>query len=153
MKHRIILCACALLFGCGSEITPASVLVTEAGAGGCKSPGTEGETPACPEDCGLCGECDGQQCVPIQDAYHVCRVKAGFCDLPEICDGESVECPADEIVDEGQWPGEFADPDCGGYMCDGVSKDCPVTCEDQFDCFPGNYCDGDTSECLPTSQL
>lgn len=45
--------------------------------------------------------CDLETCKPKPKAY-LCREQIGVCDLPEFCDGETGDCPADFFVQNGQ---------------------------------------------------
>jgi hypothetical protein len=45
------------------------------------------------------GCCDPLTCQPIQNKNHLCRAKEGICQIDAYCDGESPECPGDEVND------------------------------------------------------
>ncbi|MEK7703693.1 MAG: MopE-related protein [Myxococcota bacterium] len=83
---------------------------------------------------GVCcnGPCDGKcaTCAAVgppgectaRDATTVCRAAIGTCDVPEICDGWSVNCPVDVFAG--------ADVVCNpfdGAKCDAASPACPTT--------------------------
>ena len=60
-----------------------------------------------------------------KDAGSACRAAAGMCDEPEVCTGNSLECPADALKGH-----TFTCRDEHGSCdvaetCDGVSPDCP----------------------------
>ncbi|GMR62269.1 hypothetical protein PMAYCL1PPCAC_32464 [Pristionchus mayeri] len=44
--------------------------------------------------------CDLQKCQPLERAT-LCRSGTNSCDLPEFCDGETAECPADFFIQDG----------------------------------------------------
>ncbi|MBW2463385.1 MAG: hypothetical protein JRH11_17170 [Deltaproteobacteria bacterium] len=55
-----------------------------------------------------------------------CRLSAGLCDAPELCDGASVDCPADSLLAPGALcRGPAGDCDAT-ETCDGVSAGCPA---------------------------
>lgn len=142
-----------VMVGCGSEATviPVPVATTatggagggadEGGRGGAGAGGMGGVGGAmCPADCGACGECVDGACEP---RVGVCRGKAGPCDAIEACDGESLECPVDELFRDGYVPGSIGDFTCGAYACDGMSAECPEMCAVEADCAPGFGCTND----------
>ena len=51
----------------------------------------------------------------------------GGCDLPEVCNGVSVDCPANAVIPAG-YICRFGTESCDATeSCDGVSSACPVT--------------------------
>lgn len=76
-------------------------------------------------DCGSCGVCDNGSCGPAL-AGTVCREAAGPCDIAEVCDGVSLECPADQFVP-------------GGTICRSQQNECDVA----------EVCSGFSSQCPP----
>ena len=81
-----------------------------------------------PNDCQACsiaagGTADGT-CTPLP-ATHVCRPKAGVCDVPESCDGTHVACPTDLFVAQGQVCGQKTGACDVPAACTGSSAACP----------------------------
>ncbi|MBI4704120.1 MAG: SBBP repeat-containing protein, partial [Deltaproteobacteria bacterium] len=77
-------------------------------------------------------------CTPLPEDTE-CRAPAGDCDLTENCDGQSGECPADELAKDGDpGMGDACDP----YLCDGKDASCPQSCAADPDCTEGYYCYG-----------
>ncbi|MFQ5590940.1 MAG: hypothetical protein ACE5HE_07250 [Phycisphaerae bacterium] len=103
----------------------------------------------------------------------VCRAAAGQCDVAEVCDGQSPDCPANEFVASGT-PCDDTDPcTCsdagvcsvvdacdGNGACIGGQNPCPnqrecipvagqndfeCLCETDVDCDDGNFCSGTDS--------
>lgn len=91
-------------------------------------------------------------CSPVA-ADTVCREAAGVCDTAEVCDGESSECPDDELLGtEVECRSASGECDAAEY-CDGLSPDgCPEdkfvargeTCgsSDDDECDAPDTCDG-----------
>src|SRR5262249_1752594 len=77
------------------------------------------------------GICDPQtgQCVYTPVAGTVCRASAGECDIAEVCDGRSLDCPADAKQPSGTSCTSDGNP-CTLDQCDGTN----VTCQHP----PGN---------------
>ncbi len=97
-----------------------------------------------------CGEqCDGGDCCTAQCTFvsggTPCRATAGPCDLGEVCDGSSAECPTDGFSTGNLCRASAGDCDAP-ESCDGSGPACPA---DAFS--SGNVCrpaagDCDTSE-------
>jgi len=94
-----------------------------------------------PNDCMACsiaagGSMDGT-CTPVKLDWE-CRPTMGVCDVPEVCDGMTLECPPDakQSIDKMCRPEVICD---FAERCDGVSNDCPADKKkpDGMDCFAG----------------
>jgi C1A family cysteine protease len=87
-----------------------------------------GKSPNCDDQnaCTVDGW-DGTQCThTAADAGTVCRAAAGFCDVPETCDGSGAACPADTFVQAGTTC-RAANGDCDvAEVCTGKSGACPT---------------------------
>lgn len=72
----------------------------------------------CNQSCsGVCATCASGTCMP-QSAQTMCRPAAGPCDVAELCDGVSLDCPPDAMASPGT--------QCGpNRFCDGTSVICP----------------------------
>lgn len=83
------------------------------------------------------GGCNGEPaapgCMPAA-AGAICRVRAGACDVSELCDGTVAACPTDNFVLKGL-PGS-----CSLLSCDGSNAMCPVGCGPQKPCLGGAQC-------------
>ena len=80
------------------------------GSGGCSPQGTG--TIACAD----CQRCDQVLGCRERTAGSVCRTATGECDLAEVCDGASPQCPTDALSPSGTA--------CTNGLCDGMG-----TCE------------------------
>ncbi|MCE9580125.1 MAG: hypothetical protein K8W52_43820 [Deltaproteobacteria bacterium] len=89
---------------------------------------------ACDGACAACGS-DGACAATTGDT---CRAAAGGCDVAEVCDGASQDCPTDGLADIGTV--------CGDYVCTGA-VDCPAACTVVTDCAVGAACRAGT--CAP----
>ena len=69
-----------------------------------------------PIACAACETCDHVLGCRVQAAATVCRTATGECDLAEVCDGTSPQCPADATSPSGT--------PCANGLCDGLG-----TCE------------------------
>jgi cysteine-rich repeat protein len=69
-----------------------------------------------PVACGTCEHCDHVLGCRVQAAATVCRTATGKCDLAEVCDGTSPQCPTDAVSPSGT--------PCTNGLCDGMG-----TCE------------------------
>jgi hypothetical protein len=114
----------------------------------CPPPPPECTTPAdcpAPPSCQKCAEktCVNGRCgvgpVPA-NPYQPCRAARGDCDVPEFCDGSSLECPADEFQ-----PASYV---CLVPVCD-FGPAGPYGIEDSPR--PAVYCTGDGPTCPPRS--
>ncbi len=111
------------------------------------------------EDCQACSVAAGAsqdgQCEAIA-ADTECRASAGECDVAEVCDGQSLECPEDGFAA----PDTECRPSAGDCdveeLCDGLSAECPedqlagddVECRPAADeCDAAELCDGVAAEC------
>ncbi len=88
---------------------------------------------ACEGVCDSClqqqtGAADGQ-CLPVP-AGLVCRLASDVCDLQEVCDGQTADCPADQLQSSAVVCRAAAGPCDAVEACDGVSNSCPT---DQLD--------------------
>ncbi|MBU0719412.1 MAG: hypothetical protein KJ749_14285, partial [Planctomycetes bacterium] len=107
---------------------------------------------ACCEDadCNDANICTIDVCDPDGSCGHspspggvLCRDSVGICDVPEYCDGVSLDCPADELEPAGTaCRGAVADCDAV-EECDGLLVDCPPD-EVQL---PGVVCRGVAGIC------
>ncbi len=75
---------------------------------------------------GMPGSCCAMNCT-LKEAGESCRNAAGPCDVPELCDGVTVNCPADAFATVGtvcraSSPGEVCDE---VEVCPGNSATCP----------------------------
>ncbi len=105
----------------------------------------------CPaEDCAVytCSTITG--CVPkVLGSEQVCRKALGVCDVDEVCDGQSHNCPPDSLK-----PASFqcqalscADSTLKPKItCDGATPTCPA----KSDVSCGNFACGSTTECRTT---
>ena len=104
-----------------------------------------------PGDCQACSVMAGAAadgaCGPVA-AGPVCRPAAGDCDVAEVCDGASLDCPADELASEGA---DCSDGDgcttgeaCAAGACAGGA---PVDCSSSNPCEVGS-CDADSGGCV-----
>ncbi len=113
--------------------------------------------------------CVEGECVVLEPvaAGQPCRVAAGECDIAETCDGESLECPADQFrpptfecepqicvrgspahfeLRAAYCPGSSADcpgqvrHECGLYRC--AESSCQTSCEIEANCINGAWCTG-----------
>jgi len=114
-----------------------------------------------PNDCQACsiaagGTADGT-CTPLP-ATHVCRPKAGVCDVPESCDGTHVACPTDLFVAQGQVCGQKTGACDVPAACTGSSAACPpnpfvpagTTCGQKTGaCDVPAACTGSSAACPP----
>lgn len=122
------------------------------GAGACVA----AEEPCAVVDGSCVGGCDedADDCLPAE-AGMVCRSTAGSCDLEEICDGVSSDCPADGRLEAGAACRPALGPCDLPEVCDGASPDCPVdavlaagtACDDGNACSSGDACD-DAGACV-----
>lgn len=111
-------------------------------------------------DVGACDVCAAALGAPddgvcsVAPAGVACREAASVCDVREVCDGQSAQCPADSVTNAGVACREVAGVCDVAESCDGTSPLCP---EDGF--LPGNtpcistgasgqsYCSGASPEC------
>lgn len=79
-----------------------------------------------------------------------CRPAAGPCDLEEVCDGVTSDCPADALVEAGAICRAARGPCDLDEACDGTLADCPpdetlpsgTPCDDGLACSIEDACDG-----------
>ncbi|MFQ5592364.1 MAG: hypothetical protein ACE5HE_14480, partial [Phycisphaerae bacterium] len=97
------------------------------------------------------GPCDGQP------AGTVCRPAAGECDVDEVCDGVTPDCPPDAYAPAGTDCGDPGDTDCDNPdTCDGAGSCLPNTepdgtpCDDGLVCTTDDVCDGLLGLCTGT---
>ena len=125
----------------------------------------------CPaEDCAVYTCSTSTGCVPkVLGSEQVCRKALGVCDIDEVCDGQSHDCPADtlkpasfqcqalscadstlkpKITCDGSTPTcpVRADISCGNFAC-GSSTECRTTCVTSSDCGTKFYCLN--NDCVP----
>lgn len=133
----------------------------------CPPPAQTCSTPAdCPEPpaCQLCAvrTCDNGQCgIGAAPEGQPCRPARGDCDVTEVCDGSSLECPPDEFQ-----PASYAcfighcEPRLDGtyvarptVYCTGDGPTCPPLPMPERNCgFYGCMQDGFSVSCLTTCQ-
>ncbi|MCA9719853.1 MAG: hypothetical protein KC468_34620, partial [Myxococcales bacterium] len=111
------------------------------------------------DDCQACsvqaGAAQDGVCGPAA-ADTECRPAAGACDVAELCDGQSLECPADDLLA----PDSECRPAAGDCdvpeLCDGVSPECPedllVAADSECrpaagECDAAELCDGGGVDC------
>ncbi|HTP28831.1 MAG TPA: hypothetical protein VMK12_24620, partial [Anaeromyxobacteraceae bacterium] len=101
----------------GKDATPNPVL-HDGGLGDGSVTLPDGSTAAEARPCQVAGQ--------LAAAGTVCRAAAGACDVPEICDGVSGVCPADELAAAGTVC-RAAAGDCDiAEACTGSSPACPA---------------------------
>lgn len=113
------------------------------------------------DDCVVCAAALGSSadgaCAPVPASEAIlCRPAVSACDLPERCDGASVDCPADVMAAAGL-PCRMAAGVCdSSEACDGSSPTCPpdgflgpdTTCRPSVaSCDRPETCTGATVEC------
>src|SRR2546422_1841714 len=142
---------------CPSDVVRSSAFVCRAAAGECDQvetcPGLAGQAcPAdqkkasgtvCIEDTNPCtlDQCDGTHDTcqhPAGNTGAECRAAVGPCDVAELCDGTSTECP-----DDAKQP--------AGTECRAAAGDCDVaaTCDGSGDVCPANTFKPATTTCRP----
>jgi hypothetical protein len=86
----------------------------------------------------------------------VCRVATDECDAPDVCTGDSPDCPADAVYDDHHVCRPATDACDIDERCDGTSKACPgdralpagVVCRASAGgCDPAEVCDGTSKSC------
>jgi hypothetical protein len=89
-------------------------------------------------------------------AGSVCRPAAGVCDITEVCDGDSLDCPADVFATPGTVCRPTSGPCDMAEVCNGFSSACPndafkpdesscgtdQICCNRICCDPGSLCQG-----------
>ncbi|NMC70324.1 MAG: hypothetical protein GYA57_09695 [Myxococcales bacterium] len=86
----------------------------------------------------------------VAPAGAVCREAAGACDVAEVCDGATLDCPADGRLEAGVVCRFAAGPCDVAEVCDGATSDCPAdevspagaACDDGNACSLEDACDG-----------
>ena len=110
---------------------------------------------------GTCGQytCEQNEGLCVEFAKPVgtvCRLASGVCDITEVCDGESTDCPTDSVKDSAAVCRVSAGVCDETEMCDGSSKYCPpdsvkdtsVVCRDAAGlCDLEEKCDGFSVSC------
>lgn len=122
-------------------------------------------------DCDLQDTCGGGGnagvCMDrVVAAATTCRAKNGICDLKEVCDGASHDCPADAVRPD-TYTCRSKNGDCDvADKCDGVGKDCPADAFEpsttecnpnpnpsptppELTCGIAEFCPGDGPDCPP----
>ncbi len=122
-------------------------------SGACRAcSGTEDCTDGADDDCDELVDCADPDC----GAGTVCRPAAGLCDVPEACDGVTVECPPDLKQELGAVCRSGVGACDLGETCDGVAVDCPAdgmqlagfSCRAATaDCDAAEVCTGTTADC------
>ncbi len=101
--------------GAGRDSAPECVAGERCSRGGCRT-----GTVSCEDGIATCRE------TGVADEGVVCRATGGECDLEEVCDGVSTECPADALAE----PEVVCRPAAGecdeAEMCPGDSPLCPT---------------------------
>ncbi len=125
--------ACAAASDCASGFCVDGVCCDSACGGG-----VAGDCQACSVAAG--GGEDGR-CAPV-GAGTQCRASAGTCDVAELCDGESLECPAERFVPVGTECRASAGACDVAESCTGSSAVCPADAlaEEGSACDDGNAC-------------
>ncbi len=111
-------------------------------------------------DCQVCSRAKGATAdgtCSVLPSGHVCRPLAGACDIAEVCDGASVQCPRFDRVLKA---GTLCRPAAGfcdvAESCDGKKAACPSDDKKQQTevcrpaagpCDKAEYCDGGTNDC------
>jgi len=116
-----------------------------------------------PGDCQACSVAAGGTtnglCTPVSTA-HVCRPSAGICDAAEMCDGSSLQCPANTFVLAGAICRESAGACDVAEVCTGASANCPpdgmmaagTICRASAGaCDVAETCSGSAAACPPDS--
>src|SRR5262249_30213645 len=112
-------------------------------------------------DCQACsvamgGSADGS-CTPIA-AGHTCRDSAGMCDVAEVCDGTSRDCPSDGFQPETTTCRASVSVCDVAETCTGTSAACPpdgfapptTTCRASVSvCDVAETCTGTSAACPP----
>ncbi len=78
----------------------------------------------------------------------VCRLSVGECDIEEVCDGVSIDCPENSFLPEGSACGDNTDTEC----------DNPDTCNGEGECVPnfepaGTVCAPSSGEVCDTDDV
>jgi hypothetical protein len=110
---------------------------------------------ACTGGC-LTGSCDARTGCVRRAPGEVCRDVAGACDVVEVCDGMSPDCPADEVLPATIECRAAAGPCDVAEHCTGAEGVCPadtfadaaVGCDDGSLCTLGDHCRGDANGCV-----
>src|SRR5262249_44666689 len=76
------------------------------------------------------------RCPPKVKETGLCRSQQDECDKPEFCDGQSADCPQDELQPQGTPCGEPPAECQIASTCTGFSKQCPAPAPEQ----DGNPC-------------
>lgn len=112
-----------------------------------------------PSDCQACSVLAGAirdgECGPIAEGA-VCRQATGSCDVAEACDGTSLSCPPDELVDAGEVCRGVEGTCDAEEVCTGSSAQCPddevlgagTECRPEAGpCDVAESCDGESKAC------
>lgn len=94
------------------------------------------ETDPAEECAGACatGFCSGSSAAcAASPGETVCRASAGTCDVEEVCNGLSLECPEDVLV-------PAASETCAPYQCTGSTPDCRTECLSNSNCAERAVC-------------
>jgi len=114
--------------------------------------------PASTDPCGMAA-CVAGVCTSVPDPDKtgmVCREAAGPCDVAEVCNGTSVECPQDVFLVDTTVCREAAGPCDVPEFCTGTSAQCPenkflpagtVCLEAQGPCAGPSLCSGNSATC------
>jgi MYXO-CTERM domain-containing protein len=112
--------ACAKASDCTSGFCADGVCCNTACGGGSKT------------DCQSClaaesGGVDGNCSTTAAQLQRSCRPAAGACDVDEMCDGQSTECPADKLMPTGTVCLAASSASALEATCSGVSAVCPMS--------------------------
>ncbi|XP_074596219.1 zinc metalloproteinase-disintegrin-like EoMP06 [Brevipalpus obovatus] len=100
--------------------------------------------------------CDEATCKPrTKDEEYRCRKAKDSCDIPEMCDGDSIECPANYVVADGYQCGDSSNQ---GYCFRGMCGSRPDVCSwvygdgkvGEESCFQHNLEDNSDFGCGPS---
>ncbi|MCP4602102.1 MAG: hypothetical protein GY847_16565 [Proteobacteria bacterium] len=108
------------------------------------------------------GDCTGGCCENgvYRPAGYECRPSFGDCDVAEMCDGASTECPTNSLVASGTECRALDGLCDASEYCDGISPQCPADAIEAAgtecrgsagDCDTIETCDGNSNQCPPDS--
>src|SRR5438874_3357119 len=113
---------------------------------------------ACGDPGAVCagGDCCAPDCLSFIPAGTVCRSAAGACDVDEMCDGASADCPADAFAASTTVCRSSAGACDIAESCTGTAAACPpdvkstAECRGAVgDCDVAETCNGTSDDCPP----